>query len=114
MRGADANSDHYMVKTRIRLRLGTFKNNSKLRTRLNVERLKTMEVRTKYNDCVRKKLNKIKEKENGDIENIWEQQKIYYANSAEEILGYRKGKSKCWISEDTWKLIEERKEIKAH
>lgn len=39
--GADANSDHYMVKTRIRLRLFTFKYKSNLRPRLDVECLKT-------------------------------------------------------------------------
>lgn len=43
-READANSDHYMVKTRIRLRLlNAFKNKSKLRPRLDVECLKNME-----------------------------------------------------------------------
>lgn len=42
-READANSDHYMVKTRIRLRINAFKNKSKLRPRLDVECLKNME-----------------------------------------------------------------------
>lgn len=32
-----------------------FKNKSKSRPRLDVERLKNAEVRTKYNDCMRKK-----------------------------------------------------------
>lgn len=61
-READANSDHYMVKTRIRLRLNAFKNKSKLRPRLDVECLKNMEFikKKKYNDCLRKKLSKIK------------------------------------------------------
>lgn len=60
-READANSDHYMVKTRIRLRLNAFKNKSKLRPRLDVECLKNMEfIKKKYNDCLRKKLSKIK------------------------------------------------------
>lgn len=62
-READANSDHYMVKTRIRLRINAFKNKSKLRPRLDVECLKNMEFikkKKKYNDCLRKKLSKIK------------------------------------------------------
>lgn len=61
-READANSDHYMVKTRIRLRINAFKNKSKLRPRLDVECLKNMEFieEKKYNDCLRKKLSKIK------------------------------------------------------
>ncbi len=32
--------------------------------------------------------------------------------TTEEVLGYRKGKSKPWISKATWPLIDERKEIK--
>ena len=28
------------------------------------------------------------------------------------MLGFRKGKSKPWISEETWKLIDERKGVK--
>ena len=32
--------------------------------------------------------------------------------SAEETLGFQKGKSKPWISEQTWKVIDERKEFK--
>lgn len=63
-RGEDANSDHFMVKTRIRLRLNAFKNKSKQRPRLDVECLKNMEFikkkKKKYNVCLRKKLSKIK------------------------------------------------------
>lgn len=58
--GADGNSDHYMVKTRIRLCLNAFKIKSKLRPRLDVECLKNMVFIKKYNDCLRKKLSKIK------------------------------------------------------
>lgn len=59
-----------------------------------------MEVRTVYNDCMRKKRNEMKEKENEDIEKICEQKKRAYSNSAEEIQGYGKGNIKPWISED--------------
>lgn len=40
IRGADANGDHYMIKIRIRICKSTFKNKSKVRPNLNVERLK--------------------------------------------------------------------------
>ena len=32
--------------------------------------------------------------------------------SAEKVLWFQKGKSKPWISQQTWKVIDERKEIK--
>lgn len=43
----------YKENTRIRLRLSTYKN--KLKPRLDVERLKNKETKTKFNDGVRKK-----------------------------------------------------------
>lgn len=88
-READANSDHYMVKTRIRLCLNAFKIKSKLRPGLDVECLKNMEFIKKYNDCLRKKLSKsnLKKGEWG-YEKILEQQKIASANSADVIPVY--------------------------
>ena len=46
------------------------------------------------------------------IEEIWENQRDAYVKTAEEVLGFRKGRSKPWIQEKSWELIEERKEIK--
>ena len=43
---------------------------------------------------------------------MWGAQRKAYVESAEEILGFQKGKSKPWISQQTWKVIDKRKEIK--
>lgn len=37
---------------------------------------------------------------------FWDQQKKAYVLSAEVMLGFRKGVSKQWIGEDTWRLID--------
>jgi hypothetical protein len=110
-RGADVNSDHYLVRTRIRLRLSTHRNKNKVKPRLDVERLKDEETKKKYCEAVRSKLEENR-RESEDIGELWEQQRNAYVKSAEEVLGYRKGKNKPWISENTWKLINERKVIK--
>nr|KAG5709173.1 hypothetical protein BaRGS_028629 [Batillaria attramentaria] len=110
-RGADANSDHYLVRTRIKLRLSTHKNKNKVKPRLDVERLEEEEMRIKFNDSVKKMLKEYRE-DTEDIEEMWEQQRKAYVQSAEEVLGFRKGKNKPWIGEDTWKLMDERKDIK--
>ncbi|XP_062590299.1 uncharacterized protein LOC134251894 [Saccostrea cucullata] len=60
---------------------------------------------------MRKKLEEHRGKTE-DIEKMWEQQKRANVNSAQEVIGYRKGKSKPWINENTWNLIDERKDIK--
>ena len=46
-----------------------------------------------------------------EIEELWEAQGKAYVEAAEEILWFRKGRSKPWISKQTWK-IDERNEIK--
>ena len=35
-----------------------------------------------------------------------------YVESADEVLGFQKGNSKHWLSQQKWKVIDERKEIK--
>ncbi len=59
--GADVNSDHNLVKMRIRLRLSTNRNQKKVKPRLDVEQLKDEETSKKYTDAVRSKLTKIKD-----------------------------------------------------
>lgn len=44
MRGAKANSDHFLVKIRIRICISKFKNKSKLRPTLNVVLKKTYKL----------------------------------------------------------------------
>lgn len=110
-RGADINSDHYLVRTRIKLRLSTHRNNNKVKPRIDVERLRNDETRKKYCRAVTSKLDTTRN-ESENIEEIWEQQRNAYIKAAEEVLGYKKGKNKPWISSSTWKLIDERRIIK--
>lgn len=43
---------------------------------------------------------------------MWEAERKAFLESAEKALGFQKGKSKPWISQQTWKVINERKKIK--
>ena len=92
-RGADANSDHYLVRTSFKLQLNTHRNKNRVKPKINVDRLKDRETKEKYCEAVRKKLEENRT-ESEDIEKIWEQQRSAYVNAAEKILGFRKGKSK--------------------
>ena len=42
----------------------------------------------------------------------WNNIKIVYCKACEEELGFRKKRTKEWITPETWQLIEERKELK--
>ncbi|XP_060067249.1 uncharacterized protein LOC132547510 [Ylistrum balloti] len=110
-RGADTNSDHYLVRTNIKLRLQSHRNKKKVKPKIDVDRVKDEETKRKFCKSVRSKLEENRT-EIEDIEEIWEQQRSAYTNAAGEVLGSRKGKSKPWITDNTWKLIDERKDIK--
>ena len=110
-RGADNNSDHYLVKTNIKLRLQAHRNKRKVKPKLNVERLKDEETKKKYCAAVNNKMEEVRT-DSEEVEEMWRHQKDAYINAAEEVLGFRKWKSKPWISDRTWNLIDERKDIK--
>ena len=110
-RGADVNSDHYLVKTCIKVRLSNHKNMKKTKPRIDVARLKDEEIKTKYCRAVKNRIQETR-RESDNLEDTWEKQRDAYVKTAEEVLGFRKGKSNPWIQGKSWALIEERKEIK--
>ena len=103
-RSADAGSGNYLVRTRIKLRLNTHRNNKKTSPRFDVDRLKDEMVKMKFRVTLRKKLeeNRVEEE---DIEEMWDKQRDAYVKTAEEVLGYRKGKIKSQAM-DTREILE--------
>ena len=55
--------------------------------------LKDKNAKNTYNETMKKKLGQNRE-ETIDADKVWEQQRKAYVESAEEVLGFRKGKSK--------------------
>jgi hypothetical protein len=47
-----------------------------------------------------------------DVEEYWVEASNALKETAEEVLGFATGNRKEWISEDSWKKIEERNELK--
>ena len=48
----------------------------------------------------------------GLMEHRWKNFKQIYNETAEKVLGFQKRKNKPWISLNSWKKIDERKELK--
>ena len=53
IRGADVYSDHYLVKTRIRIKLARAEGRKNVRERFDVSKLQNEEIRRKYNSEVK-------------------------------------------------------------
>lgn len=116
-RGADISSDHYLVKTCIKLKLKTKPRQEQRKPKYDTDKLEDDNVKKQF--CL--ELNnryKALEVEYGsddeeieDIEILNNNLETAFNETAKEILGYRKNKSKPWISQESWALIAERKQI---
>ena len=91
-RGADVGSDHYLVETRLKLKLKRNPREMKGRTRLDTQKLADAEMLVKYNIKVRNRFQALTElEENADhmnnrMENI-------YVGAAKDVLGIAKRNS---------------------
>ncbi|XP_072382737.1 uncharacterized protein [Diabrotica undecimpunctata] len=105
-RGADIASDHHLVIGTIKIKMAKNKTtrNTK-RPTYNLDKLKTVPGRHMF----REKLQlKTREREI----NSWEDFADVLTEIAEDKLGKKEKDRKEWISDETWNLIEERKQRK--
>ena len=114
-RGADVGSDHHLIKTYIKLKLKRAPKREQRRTRYDVERLKDGEVNKEF--CLKlsnryEMLETESTEENSDIlEQMSCNLEKAYNETAKEILGNKRHRTKPWISQNSWDLIEQRKEV---
>ena len=116
-RGADCGSDHNLVITTVRLRLRGIVKNARNSRRYDTAKLMIPEVRQQFQIKLRNRFSCLAdesiEDNEQDIEARWTNIKESYKKTAEEVLGYRKKKSKPWISDTSWKKIDGRRACKA-
>ena len=84
MKGADVYSDHYLVKTRICLKLARAEGRKNVRERFDVSKLQSEKIRRKHNNEVRNRLEAL-----GDIDDREEELDMTFAT-------YRDGAKKVW------------------
>ncbi|XP_072167451.1 uncharacterized protein [Diadema setosum] len=112
-RGGDVGSDHYLLVGTLRLRLKRRKEgNTAILRPIAVENLANTEVATKFKLELTNRFAVLQHSE--DVEEEWHQTKTCINEAAEKIIGKRRGtRRQQWISQDTWKLIDERKQVKS-
>ena len=84
MRGTDVNSDHYLVKTRICLKLVGAEGRTNVRERFDVSKLQSEKIRKKHSNEVRNRFKAL-----GDIDDPEEEHDMILAT-------YRDGTKKVW------------------
>jgi len=115
-RGPDVGSDHYMVMATLKVKLKAA-GNKKVQKILDTTNLHSeatqyqfrLELSNRFS--VLEQLNDNKEQ---DIEETWKEVRDTIVNTAQEVIGYRRGSRKeRWITKRTWAAIDERRQLKA-
>lgn len=115
-RGADINSDHHLVVATIQLKLRKARKPKEGRRHLDIAQLRSPKKKEEFVVEVNNRFRILSEgnyDEENNINSKWTAIKKTYAETATVILGHRKKKNKEWLSSETWKSIEERKDLKA-
>ena len=97
MREADVYSDHYLLRTRIRLKLAWVEGMKKARVGFDVRELQSDEIRRKYNIEVKNRFEALRDIE--DPEQEHETILEAYRDVAKKVIGWSKKQSKPWIED---------------
>ena len=113
-RGADVNSDHYLVTATIKLKLRKVAKQNQSRKHLDVAKLKCPNIIKEFALRLKNRFAALADDdEDPSVNTKWETIKKTYVETATNVLGYRRKKNKEWITAGTWQKIEERKQLKA-
>ena len=109
-RGADCASDHMLVIGIVSLKLRKTRKGQLRAKLLNSDKLREPGIRTAYSLEVRNRFNLLER--DTDVEMNMDQFNKILIESGKKVLGYKCRKKEEWIRTETWKKIDERKEMK--
>ena len=95
---------HFLVRTRIRLKLAAVHGKEKAKIRFDVCKLRSEEIRRRYYIKVKNGFEAL-----GDIidpEEEHDKTLATYRDAAEKVIGISKKHSKSWIGDKTWKKFK--------
>ena len=96
-RSADVGSGHYLVETRLKLKLKRNPREMKGRTRLDTHKLTDEEMLVKYNIEVRNRFHAPTELEEKNANHMDNRMENIYVGAAKDVLGIARRTSKPWL-----------------
>ena len=114
-RGADVDSDHHLVVAQFKLKLAATKKKKNLRRRYDIRNLKFEDKRREFQLTLQNRFELLDPSlgEDGrDVNEDWYDIRDAYIETCEEVLGKVERNRKEWITDDTWRKIEERRQLK--
>ena len=113
-RSADIGSDHHLVVAKLKMKLSARKKPPNSRIKFDVRRLKARETREAFQLSLHNRFAALatEEGEEETVEKTWTGLKEVIIGASEEVLGRPPSNRKVWITEETWKKVGERKNVK--
>ena len=106
MRHADVGSDHNLVEAKVLLKLRKAAIGTDTKRRFDVQKLKNPRVREEFNIALQNRFSVLQDEPDVTINQFHQA----LNDSAAEIIGHRKSVKAVWLTDDTWSIIEERKQ----
>ena len=111
-RSADIASDHHLVIAEVRLRVARVqRREEKVGCRYDVRRLQNPEVKRAFVEQLQARATDMPS--GGSVEEQWTVIKDAFITTSDETLGKARSERREWISDGTWRMIDERREAKA-
>ncbi|XP_071136879.1 craniofacial development protein 2-like [Mytilus edulis] len=116
-RGADVGSDHHLVTANIKLKLMRASEPCRVQ-RFDTGKLRHMKTNHDFKLELKNRfqlLEQLKSNNTEDSETVdeqWQEVEDLFKKTSEKILGFKRQKHKEWIKQETWTLIDNRKELK--
>ena len=107
-RQADVGSDHNLVVAKLKLKLRKVRLGVEKKPRFDVDKLKNPDTKKQFVLELKNRFQVLQNDTSISMDNF---NKIL-SEAGESTLGFRKGRKSKWISDNTWKEIEERKMLK--
>ena len=115
-RGADVGSDHYLVMATLKVKLKV-KGNKKMHKILDIDNLRSEITQCQFRLELNNRFSALEQSNDNSeqgIEETWTAVRDTIVNTAQEVIGYRRGTRKeRWITKHTWAAIDERRQLKA-
>ncbi|XP_063416382.1 craniofacial development protein 2-like [Mytilus trossulus] len=111
MRGADIGSDHKLLKCKLRIKLKKYKIVTDTSRKIfDTTKLQRPEIRKAFSIELKNRFQLLDQLE--DREPFWEGITKCYKETATNTLSFKERGQKPWISNESWKLVDERRQLK--
>lgn len=112
-RGADIGSDHYLVRANIKLKLKKCGKRVAFAAPFDIGKLQSQETSHSFEIQLQNRFHALQDFTDLDLEDQWTHFRNIVNTAADEVIGRRQVHDKeRWLSEGSWRLVEERKAAK--